>query len=136
MLDSAAPGMHCRIAGASSGSSCSLPGPAPRRRGPSRTSGSRLDGERRRLGLLALRDAFDRRLRERLESGLPTRSSTASSCTRDRKRWYDRRLEATTLEVVAMYDAVTRDYTVHFKLDDKLIESRTVRERQALWRRR
>ena len=31
-----------------------------------------------------------------------------------------------------MYDAVARAYNVHFKLDDKLIESRTVRDRQTL----
>ena len=31
-----------------------------------------------------------------------------------------------------MYDAVARTYTVHYKLDDKLIESRTVRDRKSL----
>jgi hypothetical protein len=31
-----------------------------------------------------------------------------------------------------MYDAVARTYTVHFKLNDKLIESRTVRDRKGL----
>ena len=31
-----------------------------------------------------------------------------------------------------MYDAVARSYTVHYKLDDKLIESRTVRDRKSL----
>jgi hypothetical protein len=31
-----------------------------------------------------------------------------------------------------MHDAVSRAYTVHYKLDDKLIESRTVRDLKSL----
>ena len=79
-----------------------------------------------------LRDAFDRKLRERVESGLPTSIVYRIELQRDRKRWYDRQLAAITLEVVALYDAVTREFTVNFKLDDKLIESRTVRDREEL----
>jgi len=82
------------------------------------------------LASFALQDAFDRRLESRLESGLPTSILYRLELHRDRKRWYDRRLEANTLEVVTVYDAVARTYTIHYKLDDKLIESRTVRERQ------
>lgn len=79
-----------------------------------------------------LRDAFDRKLRERVESGLPTSIVYRIELQRDRKRWYDRQLAATTLEVVALYDAVTREFTVNSKLDDELIESRTVRDLPAL----
>lgn len=82
------------------------------------------------LASFALRDAFDRRLSSRLESGLPTSILYRLELHRDRKRWYDRRLEENTLEVVAVYDAVARSYTVHYKLDGKLIESRSLRERQ------
>src|SRR6185436_436199 len=82
------------------------------------------------LASFALQDAFDQRLESRLESGLPTSILYRLELHRDRKRWYDRRLEENTLEVVAVYDAVARTYTIHYKLDDKLIESRTVRERQ------
>lgn len=81
------------------------------------------------LAAFALQDAFDSRLSSRLESGLPTSILYRLELHRDRKRWYDRRLEANTLEVVAVYDAVARTYTVHYKLDGELIESRTVRER-------
>jgi Domain of unknown function (DUF4390) len=88
-----------------------------------------LEGDRV-LASFALQGAFDRRLSSRLESGLPTSILYRLELHRDRKRWYDRRLEENTLEVVAAYDAVARTYTVHYKLDDKLIESRTVRERQ------
>ena len=90
-----------------------------------------LDGDRV-LATFALRDAFDRRLSERVESGLPTSILYRFELARDRKRWWDQKLKENTLEVVAMYDAVARAYTVHYKLDDKLIESRTVRERKAL----
>jgi hypothetical protein len=90
-----------------------------------------LDGDRV-LTSFTLRDAFDRRLSERVDSGLPTPILYRFELSRDRKRWWDQTLKAATLEVVAMYDAVSREYTVHYKLDDKLIESRTVRERQAL----
>lgn len=90
-----------------------------------------LDGDRV-LASFTLRDAFDRRLEERLESGLPTSVLYRLELARDRKRWWDQKLKGNTLEVVAMYDAVTRAYTVHHKLDGELIESRTVRERKAL----
>jgi hypothetical protein len=90
-----------------------------------------LDGDRV-LTTFTLRDAFDRRLSERVDSGLPTSILYRFELDRDRKRWWDQKLKTNTLEVVAMYDAVARAYTVHFKLDDKLIESRTVRERKAL----
>jgi uncharacterized protein DUF4390 len=90
-----------------------------------------LDGDRV-LTSFTLRDAFDRRLWERVDSGLPTPILYRFELSRDRKRWWDQKLKEATLEVVAMYDAVTRDYTVNYKLDDKLIESRTVRERKAL----
>jgi hypothetical protein len=82
------------------------------------------------LASFALQGAFDRRLESRLESGLPTSILYRLELHRDRKRWYDRRLQENTLEALAVYDAVARTYTVHYKLDDELIESRTVRERQ------
>lgn len=88
-----------------------------------------LEGDRV-LASFALEGAFDRRLSSRLESGLPTSILYRLELHRDRKRWYDRRLEENTLEVVAVYDAVARTYTVHYKLDGDLIESRTVRDRQ------
>ena len=90
-----------------------------------------LDGGRVQA-TFALRDAFSRRLNERLESGLPTAIVYQIELDRDRKRWWDQRLAGATLEVIATYDAVARAYTVHYKLDDKLIESRTVRDKKAV----
>ena len=90
-----------------------------------------LDGGRV-LATFALHDAFDHRLSERVDSGLPTPIIYQIELARDRKRWWDQKLKDATLEVVALYDAVGRSYTVHYKLDDKLIESKTLRDRKAL----
>jgi hypothetical protein len=90
-----------------------------------------LDGDRV-LATFTLRNAFDRRLSERIDSGLPTAITYVFELHRDRKRWWDRKLKEASLEMVAMYDAVTREYTVHSKLDGKLIEARTVRDKKAL----
>jgi len=90
-----------------------------------------LDGDRV-LTSFVLRNAFDRRFSERVDSGLPTSILYRFELARDRKRWWDQKLRDATFEVVVTYDAVARSYSVHYKLDDKLIESRTVRERKAL----
>jgi len=90
-----------------------------------------LDGERVLAGF-ALTGGLDRRLSQRIDSGLPTSILYEIELHKDRKRWYDNRLDRATLEVVAVHDAVARTYTVHLKLDGELIESRTVRDREAL----
>jgi hypothetical protein len=81
---------------------------------------------------LTLHGAFDRRLSDRLESGLPTAIVYRFELRRDRKRWWDRRLAGKTLEIMARYDAVTRSYSVHTKLDGELIETQTLRDRGGL----
>ncbi|HEY0781813.1 MAG TPA: DUF4390 domain-containing protein [Thermoanaerobaculia bacterium] len=90
-----------------------------------------LDGDRV-LASLVLTDAFNHRFRERVDSGLPTAILYRFELDLDRKHWWDRELAGNTLEVVATYDAVERTYAVHLRLDGKLIESRTVRDRAAL----
>jgi hypothetical protein len=84
------------------------------------------------LASLSLNGAFDRRLSDRLESGLPTAILYRFELRRDRKHWWDRKVAEQTLELEARYDAVARSYTIHFKLGGELIESRTVRDREAL----
>lgn len=91
----------------------------------------KLDGPRV-LASLALVDAFHHRLRERVASGLPTSIVYRFELDRDRQRFWDSYLQASTLEVTAMYDAVARQYTINYKLNDKLIDSRTVHDPQAL----
>jgi hypothetical protein len=54
--------------------------------------------------------------------------------TRDQKRWFDNKLDTSTLEVTAMYNAVTREYLVNFKQDGKLVDSRIALDREELER--
>lgn len=88
-----------------------------------------LDGQRV-LVSLKLREAFDRRFVERVESGLPTPILYRFRLQGNRKNWFDERIRTATLETIAQHDAVARAYTVHFKLDGELIDSRTVRDRK------
>lgn len=90
-----------------------------------------LDGERV-LASFVLTGGVDHRLAQRIDSGLPTSILYEIELHKDRKRWYDNRLDRATLEAVAVHDAVARTYTVHLKLDGELIESRTVRDRDAV----
>jgi len=92
-----------------------------------------VDGDRVLVSLV-LRNGLGGDLAARLESGLPTPILYRFELLRDRKRWYDRGLAGNTLEVEAVYDAVTREYTVSHRLDDKLVDSRTVRDRKDLER--
>jgi hypothetical protein len=75
-----------------------------------------------------LEGGFTTEVVERIESGLPTSLVYELELLRDRKRWWDRGVETSRIETVAMYNAVTREYLVNTKHDGKLIESRTVRE--------
>lgn len=84
------------------------------------------------LASVTLDKAFDRRFIARVDSGLPTVIVYRFELDLDRRNWWDPRLRSNSLEVEALYDAVARQYTVHFRLDDKLIESRTVHDRKAL----
>ena len=79
-----------------------------------------------------LADAFDDGLMARIESGLPTSFVYDVELLRDRKRWWDDQVAAATLEVVAMYNAVSQEYLVNFKRDGKLVESRLARSRREL----
>jgi hypothetical protein len=85
-----------------------------------------LDGPRV-LASFRLEGAFDQEVRERLESGLGVGFTYQFRLLRDRRRWWDKRLDRNELEVTASYDAVTHEYLVNLKQDDKLIDSHSVR---------
>jgi hypothetical protein len=85
-----------------------------------------VDGRRVLLDV-RLEDGFDRQVEERVRSGLPTSFTFEFELLRDRKRWLDRPLERSELQVIAMFDAVASEYLVNYKLDGKLVESRMVR---------
>jgi len=84
-----------------------------------------VDGNRALVGF-DLEGAFDQRFVERLQSGLPTGVVYRLELLKDRKRWYDRPLAETDLQVVAMYDAISREYLVNHKLGGELVQSRSV----------
>jgi hypothetical protein len=86
-----------------------------------------LDGREVRIGF-RLAGAFDDAVRERLQAGLPTGFTYEIELLRDRKRWWDAGLAEASLEVAAMYNALSRDYLLNVKRDSRLVESRTVRE--------
>lgn len=97
------------------------------------TSDATLGGLRAELGdghvmlSFTLDGAFDEAFKRRLESGLPTDLTFRFRLLRDRKRWFDKDLATSSLQVVAMYNAVTREYLINYKQDGTLIESRVVR---------
>ncbi len=92
-----------------------------------------LDGQRVQVSF-QLVDGFDERLLERIRTGLPSGFVYDIRLLRDRKRWFDVQIDSSRLQVVAMYNAVTREYLVNTKQDGKLIESRVVRDEQELQR--
>jgi hypothetical protein len=92
-----------------------------------------LDGQRIEVSF-ALIDGFNEELLERIRAGLPSGYVFDLRLVRDRKRWFDVQIDSSRLEVVASYDAVTREYLVNTKQDGKLIESKIVRDDRELER--
>ena len=73
---------------------------------------------------------FDEELLSRIQSGLPTGFDFEFALGKEQRRWwwFDRDFSGSRLQVVAMYNAVTRDYLVNYKRNGELVESRTVRD--------
>lgn len=81
-----------------------------------------------------LRGAYDSELARRVESGLPTGFDYRIRLVRERRRWFDSTVGASTLQVMAMYNAITREYLVNYKHNGSLIDSRVVRDTASLRR--
>ena len=81
-----------------------------------------------------LANGLDDELFERIQTGLPSGFVYRFGLFRDRQRWFDHRLDRSTLQVAAMYNAVTREYLVNYKQDGRLIDSRIARDRAQLER--
>jgi hypothetical protein len=81
-----------------------------------------------------LLEALDDEMIDRVESGLPTELMYTLRLEHPRVWWFDNVFERATLQVVAMYNAVTREYLVNYKLDGRLIESRVVNDLEELKR--
>jgi hypothetical protein len=80
-----------------------------------------------------LADAFDDNLKLRLDSGLATGIVFDFELVRRRRLWFNKTVAEGTLQVSAMFNAVSREYLVNFKHDGALIESRLVRSPEELY---
>ena len=69
---------------------------------------------------------------ERIDAGLPTGFDITVKLVKGQKWWTDKTLQAEKLRVEARYDAVAGEYLVNFRHNDKLVESRVVREPEDL----
>lgn len=81
-----------------------------------------------------LENAFDDEILERIQSGLPTSLNYDVKLERLRRWWFNNTIHKSELQVVAMYNAITREYLINFKLDGRLIESRVVKSEAELER--
>lgn len=79
-------------------------------------------------------DAFGPDFLERIQSGLPTELVYRIRLEKARRWWFDNTIERSALQVVVMYNAVTREYLVNFKHEGRLIDSRVVQEVEELER--
>lgn len=84
------------------------------------------------LASFRLDNAFDEELQRRIDSGLPTDLVYRFELRRDRRSWFDASEAKGSLQVITMYNAVTSEYLVNFKHDGSLVESRVVRDPEAL----
>lgn len=90
-----------------------------------------LEGKQLMVGWTSV-DVFDQSFERRLESGLPTALSFDLELVQLRRSWFDRTLVTSQVQVIAMYNALTREYLVNLKVDGTLISSRILREREDL----
>ncbi|HVS03159.1 MAG TPA: DUF4390 domain-containing protein [Thermoanaerobaculia bacterium] len=79
-----------------------------------------------------LAGAFSEKLTERIQSGLATSFVYRFELLRDRKHWWDDHIATSTFEVTTMYNAISHEYLVNYKLDGRLVESRLARSRGEL----
>lgn len=80
-----------------------------------------------------LADFLDEELEERLDSGLPTRLVYEIELMLERRSWWDKTKARGRLQMIAMFNALTREYLLNIKLDGELIESRVLRDSDQLW---
>ncbi|MEE8524926.1 MAG: DUF4390 domain-containing protein [Thermoanaerobaculia bacterium] len=86
-----------------------------------------VEGQQVRLSF-GLVDAFGDHLKKRIDSGLYSGFLFDFELVRARKSWFDKSLESGRLQVVAMYNAVTREYLINLRQNGDLIDSRVVQD--------
>jgi hypothetical protein len=77
-------------------------------------------------------DGVDEEMLARIESGLPTELEYTLRLERPRTWWFDRLYQRGRLNIVVKYDAVTQEYQLNYRHDDRLIDSRVVADQAAL----
>ena len=70
--------------------------------------------------------AFDDELIERIQSGLPTGFTYQVRLEKARKWWLNPSPHKSEIQMIAMYNAITRDYLINTKQDGRLISSTIV----------
>ncbi len=80
-----------------------------------------------------LEGALDEKLQQRIASGLATGIVFDFDLVRVRKGWFNKNVETGSLQVIVMYNAVSREYLVNYKHDGDLIESRLIRDLEELY---
>lgn len=80
------------------------------------------------LVTFVLRGAYDPSIAQSIDSGLPTSFTYDLRLVRKRKLWLDKTVRSSTIQVVAMYNALTREYLINTKHDGNLVGSRVVRD--------
>ncbi len=97
--------------------------------GDPRITDLRLAFEKQQIQLsFKLLGALDDDLRKRLESGLPTSFIFDFQLVRTRRSWFNKSVDSGSLQVTAMYNAVTREYLINYKHDGSLFDSRVVKD--------
>ncbi len=76
--------------------------------------------------------AMDARTREKIESGLPTGFTYTIEVREVRRGWLDRTVADGSVQVLATYNALTREYLVNFRRDGELYASRVVTQEEDL----
>ncbi|HUP58841.1 MAG TPA: DUF4390 domain-containing protein [Thermoanaerobaculia bacterium] len=72
---------------------------------------------------------------EALQSGLPTSFTYIVEIFRDRPRWFDDGIDRARLEVICVFNSVTREYTLNYRRERKLVRSETFTDLAALVQR-
>lgn len=75
-----------------------------------------------------LEGAYDTSTEQSIASGLPTSFTYELRLVRRRKLWFDKTVLSSTVQVVAMYNALTREYLINTKHDGNLVGSKVVRD--------